>query len=306
MFFVAVCCIAMPIYRRVRYVDTGPLGATDLENTGFDRKPRGSGLLVKIEKILNVTICVFSGLAAGLAILELAADGFSTIGRSVVAAMQTKPTLPALAIAALFLQPLFHPIVDVGNWQRLAAYRKDQGLAARDGTQPEQGMAFTRLWRFCVAEGPLMLMFLYMFGAIATVSTGVPGDAAALGSFVQALVSEPNIVTTTALLFFLPAVLGMALSTMISQFSAILATINYDVVAVIRSRSERAELNLGQPRRRPSRSQPRMPIGSARGLPPARSGSRSPSGISSAANISSSPRPVFSLCCSASVAFSSL
>ena len=231
--FIAVYCVVMPIYRRIRYVDTGPVGGmnSSTDDTDFDGKGFGAKTLRMLEKILNVTISVFSGLAAGLAILELYTEGFPAIGQNVTAALRTGTSLSGLALTALFLQPLLYPIVDITNWQRIAAYEKDR--SSLDVEPGGRAAAFTGFWRLYAAESPLMWLLLCMFGAVAVVSTAVPGGPGALGNFVKELAAQPDLVSASAMSLFLVSVLAMALSTMNSLFSASLAAVRYDVLPAI-------------------------------------------------------------------------
>src|SRR5262249_57140769 len=50
--FVAVCCAAMPLYRRSRYVDTGPIHKLDSAGNNSGPEPRGARRIRRLEVIL--------------------------------------------------------------------------------------------------------------------------------------------------------------------------------------------------------------------------------------------------------------
>lgn len=187
--------------------------------------------LTKVEKVLNVSICVISGIAAGLAVVELYSQGFPVIGRDVVAALRTGTPFSGIGLTALFLQPLFYQMVDITNWQRIAAFEKDR--YPNDAGQGGRAAAFWRFWQLYAAEAPLMWLFLCMFGALAAISTAAPGGAGALANFVGQMAAQDNFVAATALALLVVAVLAMALLTMSSLFSASLAAIRYDLLPAI-------------------------------------------------------------------------
>src|SRR5262249_60270392 len=59
--FVAACCAIMPLYRRSRYMDTGPIRAVSSDSTNESgRDPFAARLFRRFEKILNVCISVFA------------------------------------------------------------------------------------------------------------------------------------------------------------------------------------------------------------------------------------------------------
>ena len=228
--FIAVLCIVMPIYRRVRYIETGPVRdtAVAVDDTYVRPGVRGVRRLVTIEKILNLCISVLSGFAAAFALMELYFAGFPTVVGDSIAALQAGTSLPGIAFVALCLQPLFGQIVDVTNWQRIAVFEKD-----RDPNDPDLGKrltAFRRTWATYAIETPLMWLFLCAFGAVAAVSTATPSGAYVMRDFVRQLASQENFVAASALSLLLVGVLAMALSTMSPLLSASLCVLRYDVL----------------------------------------------------------------------------
>jgi hypothetical protein len=231
--FIAALCVIMPIYRRVRYIETGPVRDTAADDDDvYVRSPAwGVKRLVTLEKILNLCIAVLSGFAAAFAIMELYFAGFPTLVHDSLAALQSGPSVSSLALAALFLLPLFGQIVDVTNWQRIAVFEKD-----RDPNDPDLGKrlaAFRRMWMSYAIETPLMWLFLCAFGAVAVISTATPDGAYVMRDFVGQLASQENFVAASALSLLLLAVLAMALSTMSPLLSASLCVVRYDVMPAI-------------------------------------------------------------------------
>jgi hypothetical protein len=134
-----------------------------------------------------------------------------------------------VGLLALCLLPLFYPLVDVTNWQRLAATRKDMSSS---GVEPGQRSAVLRgVFRIYAVESSLVWLFMCMLGAIAVIAIETPGGADVLQGFIAQLISESNEVTAVALPLLLICVAAVALSTMSALFSASLCTIRYDMLA---------------------------------------------------------------------------
>jgi hypothetical protein len=225
--FVTACCAIMPFYRRSRYVDTGPIRKAN-SNSADDssREPSGARLFRRFEKILNACISVFAAWVIVLAAMELYSDGLPAIARESAAALQTGTRLSGVGLVALLLLPLFHPVVDMTNWQRIAAFEK----ASRDFEPSQRPAIFRGILRIYAVETPLMSLFMCMFGVIAVVSMATPGGADAIEAFIRELAAEENAMATAALSLLLVSVFAIALSTMSSLFSASLCTVHYDVL----------------------------------------------------------------------------
>jgi hypothetical protein len=225
--FVTACCAIMPFYRRSRYVDTGPIRKAN-SNSADDsgREPSGARLFRRFEKILNACISVFAAWVIVLAAMELYSDGLPAIARESAAALQTGTRLSGVGLVALSLLPLFHPVVDMTNWQRIAAFEK----ASRDFEPSQRPAIFRGILRIYAVETPLMSLFMCMFGVIAVVSMATPGGADAIEAFIRELAAEENAMATAALSLLLVSVFAIALSTMSSLFSASLCTVHYDVL----------------------------------------------------------------------------
>ena len=162
--FVAVYCAIMLYYRRSRYVDTDPI-RTAHSNAEPGRESSGARLLSRFEKILNACLSILMVLVIVVALMELYAAGPQAIARDSAAALQTGTRVPGVGLIALCLLPLFYPLVDVTNWQRLAAARK--GMSS-SGVEPGRRSAMLRgLFTTYAVESSLMWLFVCMLGAIA-------------------------------------------------------------------------------------------------------------------------------------------
>ena len=227
--FVAVCCAAMPLYRRSRYVDTGPIRNLDSEGNDSGPEPRGARLFRRYEKILNVCVSVCAAWVIVVAGMELYSEGLPAIARDSLAALQSGTRLPGIAFAALLLLPLFHPIADMTNWQRLAAFAQ----ASPDIAPSQRPAVFRGIVRVYAVEAALMSLFMCMLGVIAAVAMATPGGVDAMQDFVRELAAEPNEVAAAALSLLLVSGFAIALSTMSSLFSASLCAIRYDVLPAL-------------------------------------------------------------------------
>ena len=227
--FVAACCAVVPLYRRSRYVDTSPIRGVDPNrDDDLGGEPSGARLFRRFEKIVNACISVVAAWVIVLAGMQLSSDGVLAAVRESWAALGSGTHVSAMALVALFMLPLFYPIVDMTNWQRLAAYAKDF-----DELAPNQRPAtFRAILRIYGVETPLMALFMCLFGTIAVVAMGVAGHVDALQAFVRALAAEQNAFSAAALSLLLVSVAAIALSTMSSLFSASLCTARYDVLVV--------------------------------------------------------------------------
>jgi hypothetical protein len=219
--FMAACCALVVGYRRSRYVDTSPINHS--EST---RPAPGAGLFIRVEKILNVSISVFAVLVIVVAVMELSSERAPALLADSATALEAGTNMSALALTALFLMPLFHPIADLTNWQRIAAFEKDRALL-----EPVQRSAvFRRIITTYAMETPLIMLFMCMLGAIAVTATAIPADGDVIRAFVEQLTSQQNAVADGALCLLLVSVFAAALSTMGSAFSAVLSAIRYDIL----------------------------------------------------------------------------
>jgi hypothetical protein len=228
--FVAACCAIMPLYRRSRYMDTGPFRGVSSDSTDESgRDPFAARLFRRFEKILNVCISVFAAWVVVVAGMQLYSDGFAAVVTGSIAALATETRVSGVGLAALVLLPLFHPLVDMVNWQRIAVFAKD-AAAIEPSRRPA---AFGGIMRIYAIETPLMLVFMCMFGVIGVVTMATPDAANAVAGFLRELTAEQNELAAAALSLLLLGVFAIALSTMSSLFSASLCTVRYDVLPAV-------------------------------------------------------------------------
>jgi hypothetical protein len=226
--FVAAWCAVILWYRRSKYVDTNIIRVTEPKAGGTGSVPSGAKFLKKFEQILNPCISAFVVLVVVVAGMEFYFAGVLSIGHDSIAALQAGPPLPGPGLLALALLPLLYPIVDVAGWQRISAIAKN-GRAGQAG--PGRDAATLRgIFRMYAAEGPLLWLFMCLFGAIATIATETPVDADVMPAFMAQLVEDQNEVTVVILPLFLVGVFAIALSAMMSMFSAGLCTIRFDIL----------------------------------------------------------------------------
>jgi hypothetical protein len=224
--FVAAFCAVIPLYRRSKFFDTSAILTTDSRapNGAQDgHESRSARLFTKFEKILNPGISAFAVLVVVLASMQLYAQGPTALLHDGAAALQAGTGSSGMRPIALFLLALSYPLVDITNWQRIAAFAQSVG--------PSEPGASAALRAFLLAyavETPLIWLFMCMFGAIAVAATAVPDGTVA--AFLQQLASQQNWAADGALSFVLLSVVAMALATMTSVFSASLCAIRYDIL----------------------------------------------------------------------------
>jgi hypothetical protein len=238
---ITVVCAVMYFYRRVRYVDSNSLRyrVSNIVAAYRDRERLQFRLLSRFQKILNALIAIFTVLAIVVATIELYVTGFPTIAHDSAAALQAGTQVSNLMLISLILLPLFHPIVDIVNWQRLAAFEKE-----RDWDYFGEGKWTAAFKSFCATyavEVSLVRLLICLFGAIAglTLATSDRGDVGE--AFIAQLVAQENFVASTVLSFLLVSLFAMAVSTTSSLFAASLCTVRYDILPMFWSDSMSAE-----------------------------------------------------------------
>jgi Na+/proline symporter len=224
---VAVCCALMLFYRRSKYVDTSSIMKVDDGSNASGREPLGSRLFRRFAKILNFCISVMVATVMVFALMELYAEGVPAVLRDSAAALQTGTRVPTMGLVALLLLPLFYPLVDITNWQRMAAFEQNADGKLASTWQPA---ALRRIFGIYAFETALVWLFMCMFGAIAALSMATPGVSNFMQDFVQQLVAQENFIAGGALSLLLVAVLAIALSTMSAAFSASVCAIRYDIL----------------------------------------------------------------------------
>ena len=133
-----------------------------------------------------------------------------------------------LELVSLGLLPLFYPLADLSNWQRIAAFEKNNP-GTDDTTRDTR--AYRRLFRIYAIETPLIWLFLCMVGALGAAAAF--GEGIGMPEFAERLLQQDNFMSTGAVAFLLVAVFATALAMMSSAFSASLCAIRYDILPAV-------------------------------------------------------------------------
>jgi hypothetical protein len=230
---IAIVCTIMLVYRRVRYVDTNSIRyEVSAAVVGVrEREPLPLRLVSRFGKILNVFIVSFIALVMGFSAVELYAAGIPIIADDALTLL-ANAHVSGTALIVLILWPLFHPIVDVVNWQRLAAFEKERGW--RYFWEDQWTSDFRRFCATYAAEVPLVVFLICLFGTIAGLNLVTSERANVVEDLIVQLVAQDNFVATIVVALFLFSLFAIAVSTMSSLLVANLCTIQYDIVPMLR------------------------------------------------------------------------
>jgi hypothetical protein len=224
----ACCCGFILYYRRSKYVDTNPVGPSGDPRNGNPGDSLTARLLRRFGKVLNPSISVCASLTIVLAGMAFLFAGLPAIERSAGAALQTGTHLTSAGWTALIILPLFYPIADVTNWQRIAAAVKNDASNPDLQTSPD---AWRRLFGACAVETPLLWLLMWALGALAAAAATEPSiGPGSLQALVEQLASEQDEATAVALPRVLLCVFAMALAAMAAVLSAAVCTIRYDIL----------------------------------------------------------------------------
>ncbi len=228
--FVAACCIAFMLYRRTRYIDTSPFHvAGSADGTSVETEPPGAGVFVRFEKVLNVSVSVFAGFVIAFAYIAVSGNNYLELIQDAAATTLGSGTQASwLEMLSIVLLPLFYSLADLSNWQRIAAFEKNNP-GTDDTTRDTR--AYRGLFRIYAIEAPLIWLFLCMAGAIGAVAAFSEGVA--LPEFFERLLEQDNFISTAAVAFLLVAIFAMALAMMSSAFSASLCAVRYDILPAV-------------------------------------------------------------------------
>jgi hypothetical protein len=224
----ACCCGFILYYRRSKYVDTNPVRPGDEPRNGNSSDPLTVRLLRRLGKVLNPSISVCASLTIVLAGMGFLFAGLPEIARSAGAALQTGIHVTNAGWIALIIVPLFYPIADVTNWQRIAAAVKSDASNTDLEASPD---AWRRLFRACAVETPLLWLLMWALGALAAAAATEPSiGSGSLQALVEQLAAEQNDATAVALPLLLLCAFAMALSAMAALLSAAVCTMRYDIL----------------------------------------------------------------------------
>jgi hypothetical protein len=225
----------------VRYVDSNSLHywVSNIATAYRDRERLRFRLLSRFQKVLNALIAIFMVLAVVVAAIDLYVGGIPTIAHDSAAALQASTQVSKVTLISLAVLPLLHPIVDVVNWQRIAAFEKE-----RDWTyfaESKWTASFKSFYAIYAVEVPLVRVLICLFGAIAGLTLATPDGRDVGRAFIAHLVAQENFAATTVLSFLLLSLFAMAVSTMSSLFAASLCTVHYDILPMFYSKSMSAQ-----------------------------------------------------------------
>jgi hypothetical protein len=226
---IAIVCTIMLVYRRVRYVDTNSIRyeVSSAVAAVRDHAPLSLRLASRFGKILNVCIAIFIALVIGFSAVELYAAGIPIIAYDGVTLL-ANGHVSGMALSALVLWALLHPIVDVVNWQRLAAFEKERDW--RYFWEDQWSRDFRRFCATYATEVPLVVFLICLLGTIAGLNLTPSERANVVQDLIVQLIAQDNFVATTVVAFFLLSLFAIAVSTMSSLLVANLYTIRYDIV----------------------------------------------------------------------------
>jgi hypothetical protein len=217
----AACCAIVLIYRRSRYIDTSPIGSEAADIARLFRR---------FSRIVNELIAILAATTLIIALIGLYAQGVTAVITEGVSALRAETQTSISGLLALVLLPIFYPIVDTTNWLRIAALEIYPPARVRSGRTPE---TFARVLAMYASASALVWMLICMFGTIAVLATNTPGGADVLRSFIVRLASQQNDLADVASGLLLISVIAMAVLTSSAMFSAILATIRYDIIPTV-------------------------------------------------------------------------
>jgi hypothetical protein len=236
--FIVAFCVILPIFRRARFVDNNVINAP---RSSADEAPHATSparRLRTFQSILSVSTAVLAGFVIAFAGIELSSFDVPMLVRESVTALQAGTHVPFLGLVALALLALCGQIVDLTNWQRIAAFAKDRDAKA---TEPNPWTkAFRKFAVGYAIETPFAWLFMCAFGAVIAASIEVTDGTDVVQSFVALLTAQENSFADTVLVMLFIGILAMALSTTIALFSAMLCTLRYDLLPGLRPRERGA------------------------------------------------------------------
>jgi len=229
------CCAIVLIYRKSRYIDTSGIGSP-VSGEATDIELIGARLFRRFSWIVIVLIAVLAATTLVIALIGLYAQGVTTVITENVSALLAETQTSISGLLTLVLLPIFYPIVDTTNWLRITALEIDpHSDRVGAGRNPE---TLTRVLAMYASVSALVWLLICMFGTIAVLATNTPRGADVLRSFIVRLASQQNDPADVASGLLLVSVIAMAVLTSSAMFSAVLATIRYDIIPTVWSSLE--------------------------------------------------------------------
>ena len=234
--FIAVVSAVIYFRRRVRYVDTSSLRHIVIDGAVVvrDHDPLPLRLLSRFQKILNSIIAILVMtliiLAVVVVAMQLYLEGVPIIADDSVSTRDAGTPVHNITLISLILLAFLHPIVDIVNWQRFAAFVKNR--TGNHDNNSQWTASFKSLCATYATEVPLIGALICLFGAVAGLTLARPFGDDVVQAFIARLVMQDNFVATTVASFLLISLLAVALATMGSLFSASLCAVRYDIIPV--------------------------------------------------------------------------
>jgi hypothetical protein len=242
LLLIVVICAVVHFRRRARYLDTSVRPSVSNAASPRDREPISVRLFVRLQKILNSLVGIFAmtliGLATIVAALELFLGGAPMIAHEGLEALASGTSVSVMTLVSLIVLPLLHPIVDVVNWQRVAAFARLRNESQfKDG---EWSTAFRTFGVTYAIEVPLMALFIVLFGVVAGLTLAGTSADDAVNVFMASLLAQENSVATIVASLLMLGLLALAAATMGSLFAAGLCVVSCDIVPTLQSQSASA------------------------------------------------------------------
>ena len=234
---IAVVCALMLFYRRGRYVDSNSLryGASISAAASGNRESVWLRMLSRSQKILNASISflIVTTFGASLFVLGVSAyllyvEGVSTVPADGVVALLTGSNVSEITLLSLVLLWLFHPVVDIVNWQRLAVFAREHDWSYFG--EGQWSAAFKSVCATYSIETPLLVLLICLFGTLAGLTPETADQGNVMQTFAAQLIEQDDLVATAILLGLLLGLLAMAVATISASFCACLYALRYDIV----------------------------------------------------------------------------
>jgi hypothetical protein len=239
---IVIVCAVVHFRRRARYLDTSVWPGAASANGPREQEPTGARLFVRLQKILNSLVGILAMtlvvLAAIVTAFELFLGGAPAFAREALDALRSGTSVSAMTLISLIVLPLLQPMVDVVNWQRVAAFAKLRNAGQfKDG---EWTAAFKTFGVTYALEVPLMALFIVLFGAIAGLTLAGTSEGNATQVFVASLLAQENSVASAIVSLLMLGVLALAVATMGSLIAAGLDVVGSDIVPTLAPQSTSA------------------------------------------------------------------
>lgn len=206
----ASACAALLAYRQSKYVETPPLVSPG--TTGWRRS--FARLVRMLQRLANVAVSVFAGLALVLTGMAVYALGPAAILREALAAFGAAPRMPAIGVAAVAILATAYPLVDGVIWRHAA----DLAEAGR------------REMRLVARESAIFVVVAAAFGALAILAADLPSGSTAIADLIRQLALFDHPITDAALSLLLVALAAMASAMMAPAIGGALAVARADIL----------------------------------------------------------------------------